>query len=106
MNTCDEDIAKQMGKSLLDHARDIHNYARCYCEKTACNDYLSSDDRARFIKNLERMLKDMYALMLLAKYKGVSRFCNREQIEAYIEAAADIMATPAESVLDFEALLN
>ena len=49
----------------------------------------------------------MYALMLMARYKGVSRFCNREQIEAYMDAAADVVVTPStERILDMETLLN
>lgn len=105
MNTCDEDTAKFMGKSLLNHAREIHRYAKAYCEPSDANEYIDVGRRAKFTGHLERMLKEMYALMLMAKYKGVSRFCNREQIEAYINAAADVIA-PAEMSSDLQSLLS
>lgn len=106
MNACDEDTAKHMGKSLLKHAREIHRYATTYCEPNANNDYLDDKRRAKFTGNLERMIENMYGLMLLAKYKGVSRYCNREQIEAYMEAAADIVSVPDALDRELKALLN
>ena len=91
MRYCDEDTAKFMGKSLLKHAKEVYNYALAYCAPTADNEYIDTESRVKFTGNLERMLKELYALMLMAKYKGVSRFCNREQIEAYMDAAAELL---------------
>lgn len=105
MNTCDEDTAKFMAKSLLNHAREIYRYAVTYCEPSAANEYIDIERRVKFTSHLERMLKEMYALMLMAKYKGVSRFCNREQIEAYMNSAADVIA-PAEMSPDLQSLLG
>ena len=99
MRTCDEATAKFMGQSLTKHARAIHNYALAYCAPTRDNDYIDEESRLGFARNLERMLKEMYALMLMAKYKGVNRFCNTEQIEAYMDAAAEVIAAPADSTL-------
>ncbi len=92
MRYCDEDTAKYMGKSLLKHAREVRNYALAYCAPTGDNEYIDAESRVKYTENLERMLKELYALMLMAKYKGVSRFTNREQIEAYMEAASELLA--------------
>ncbi len=105
MQYCDEDTAKHMGKSLLRHARDIHNYAIAYCAPTEDNEYIDTASRVQYTENLERMLKELYALMLMAKYKGVSRFCNREQIEAYMEAASELLV-PAKVESRQFALMN
>ncbi len=106
MRYCDEDTAKHMGRSLLKHAREVHHYALSYCAPTEANEYIDAASRVKYAENLERMLKELYALMLMAKYKGVSRFCNREQIEAYMEAASELLvparAEPSQAV----ALLN
>lgn len=104
MRYCDEDTAKYMGKSLLKHAREIYNYAVAYCAPTEENEYIDAASRIKFTENLERMLKELYALMLMAKYKGVSRFCNREQIEAYMEAASGLLV-PAQCAAP-HAMLN
>ena len=103
MRYCDEDTAKYMGKSLLKHAKEVYNYALAYCAPTADNEYIDTESRVKFTMNLERMLKELYALMLMAKYKGVSRFCNREQIEAYMDAASELLV-PAQATP--HALLN
>ena len=105
MKTCNEDTAKFMGKSLLKHAREIHRYALTYCEMTVDNQYIDDKRRAKFVGSLENMIEEMYNLMLMAETKGVSRFCNNEQIEAYMEAAAEIIE-PAGTHLDLGALLN
>ena len=105
MKTCDESTAKNVGGSLLKHARAIHNYAMAYCRPTEENEYIDESSRAAFKANLARMLKEMDGLMLLANYRGVSRFCNKEQIEAYVECAREICETEAQ-VIDFEVLLN
>ncbi len=105
MRYCDEETAKYMGKSLLKHAREIHNYALAYCVPTGDNEYIDTESRVKYTENLERMLKELYALMLMAKYKGVSRFCNREQIEAYMEAASDLLV-PAQAEAQQYAMLN
>ncbi len=105
MRYCDEETAQYMGKSLLKHAREIHNYALAYCAPTEDNEYIDAESRVRYTENLERMLKELYALMLMAKYKGVSRFTNREQIEAYMEAASDLLV-PAKVESQQFAMLN
>lgn len=104
MRYCDEDTAKFMGKSLLKHAKEIYNYAIAYCVPTADNEYIDAESRVKFTENLERMLKELYALMLMAKYKGVARFCNREQVEAYMDAAAEVLS-PAQNA-PTHAMLN
>ena len=91
LTPCSEETALFMGQSLTHHARDIYRYARQYCHPEN-NAYMDDDTRARYAGNLGRMLDEMYSIMLLARYKGVSRFCNREQIDAYLEAAYEIIA--------------
>ncbi len=92
MRYCDAETAEYMGKALLKHAREVHRYAVAYCAPTEDNAYIAPEARAKYAENLDRMLKELYALMLMAKYKGVSRFCNREQVEAYMESAAELLA--------------
>lgn len=95
MNTtvCDEATAKFMSEALLNHAREVSRYARTYPEVfESLPVERARDSVAKFIKNVSRMIKEFQALMLMAKYKGVTRFCNREQIEAYVENASEIVA--------------
>ncbi|MCC8166169.1 MAG: hypothetical protein LIQ31_08460 [Planctomycetes bacterium] len=91
MTHCDEDIAKNVSRSLLNHAREIYRYAKTYCQDSA-KDFLDENGRNKAVRHVDRMLKEMYALMLMARYRGVSRFCNKEQIEAYVDAAQAIVS--------------
>lgn len=91
---CDEATARSMAASLLSHAREVNRYAVTYCANTSDNDYLADDVRATFVQNLKRMLKDLQGLMLLASHKGVSRYCNVEQIDAYMDAAHNAINNP------------
>lgn len=85
---CDESTAKFMSEALLNHAREIHRYAKTYPEVFAgLSAERAREGGKRFVKNVTRMVKEMHALMLMAGYKGVTRFCNREQVEAHMEAA-------------------
>ncbi len=93
LTNCDEQTALNMSKALFDHAREVNRYARTYPAVFAS---LKNKDKAResiksFIKNVTRMIKEMTALMLMARYKGVSRFCNTEQIEAIMEETQQIV---------------
>ena len=105
MRYCDSETAEYMGKALLKHAREVHHYALAYCAPTEDNEYIDAESRVKYMENLERMLKELYALMLMAKYKGVSRFTNREQIEAYMEAASELL-TPAKTEQSQFAMMN
>ena len=87
---CDEPTAMFMSEALLSHAREIHRYARTYPEVFASLPAERAGDSVRkFVRNVIRMVKEMHALMLMAGYKGVARFCNREQVEAYMEASLE-----------------
>ena len=85
---CDENTARFMSESLLNHAREIHRYARTYPGVIAALPAgEAAEARDRFVKNVGRMADEMEALMLMARYGGVSRCCNREQVEAHIDGA-------------------
>ncbi|MCD8139064.1 MAG: hypothetical protein LUE17_04675 [Planctomycetaceae bacterium] len=101
---CNEETAKIMGSSLLKHAREIYRYALSYCAESPANEYMDDESRTVYRRNLDRMIKEMYALMLMARYKGVSRYCNREQVDAYVEAAYETIAP--RPVVDYPALWN
>ncbi|MCD8350942.1 MAG: hypothetical protein LUC93_10075 [Planctomycetaceae bacterium] len=101
---CSEEKAIFMGSSLLKHAKEIYRYALAYCAESAANEWMDDESRALYRRNLDRMIKDMYALMLMARYKGVSRYCNREQIDAYVDAAYETIAP--QPVVDYAALWN
>lgn len=105
MEACDETTAKVMSDALMKHAKEIQRYARTYCEPTLANLSVDAELRRKFTKTVARMLDGMQALMLLAKYKGVSRFCNVEQIEAYMDEARVAVNSPA-SVRQSATLLN
>lgn len=96
MNANHGAIAQQMSEALLDHAKEIHRYARTFCEPSQANMALDEKHRRKFHNTVERMINEMHALLLMAKYKGVSRFCNCEQIEAYMEESRQCLANPAE----------
>ena len=95
MNTaaCDESTAQFMSEALLSHAREIHRYAKTY---PSVFESLPAENArqsiTKFVKTVSSMIKGMHALMLMAKYKGVTRFCNQEQVDAYIENASEIVA--------------
>ncbi|MDR1613432.1 MAG: hypothetical protein LBT97_11730 [Planctomycetota bacterium] len=92
MTECDETTAKFMSESLMNHAREIRRYARSYPE--ACVDLPEARRKPlmdKFIKNIDRMVNEMYALMLLARRRGVSRYCNHEQVEAYMMDAYAVL---------------
>lgn len=95
METCDETTARVMGEALLNHAREICRYACTYSETIHSVPSKEEAHRKKFMRNVERMIKEMHALMLMAKHKGISRFCNREQIEAYIDNASRVIERPA-----------
>lgn len=103
LTQCTEQDAKFMGESLLNHARGIYKYAQNYCNPDN-NNYMDDETRSQYAGHLERMLNEMYSIMLLARYKGVCRFCNREQIDAYIDAAYEIIAP--RPVVDYSGLMN
>lgn len=94
METCNETDAKFMAESLLNHAKEICRYARTYFEPGFFN-LLPDEKRQKFIRTVERMIREMNSLMLLATFKGVHRFCNQEQIEAYMDEARLAITTPA-----------
>ncbi len=92
METCDEASAKFMGEALLSHAREIHRYAKTFCLPSLANQAIAEAHKRKFTRVVERMVNEMHALLLMAKYKGASRFCNREQIEAYMDGARAALA--------------
>ena len=95
METCDEATAMFMGEALLSHAREIRRYAKTYCLPSPANQAIAEGPKRKFTRTVERMINEMHALMLMAKYKGASRFCNREQIDAYMEEARAAIAPVA-----------
>lgn len=106
METCDEATAKFMGEALLNHAREICRYARTYSAQTHPEPEREKFLRERYARNLTRMLKEMHALMLMAKYKGISRYCNCEQIEAYVEDACNFVPAEAHAFTQSAPQLN
>ena len=95
MDHCDEAEARFMSESLLGHAREICRYAKTYCAPSLANMMVEEKHREKFARTVERMITEMRSLMLMAGVKGVARFCNREQIEAYIDEARLAVSTPA-----------
>ena len=91
MKTCDEETAKFMSGALLDHAKEICRYAKAYREPIFPDANMDNPVRAKFMTTVERMVKEMHALLLMAEHKGISRYCNREQIEAYMEEARAVV---------------
>lgn len=88
---CDEATAKFMSEALLSHAREICRYAVTYSKPLVPGAPNDPAQRERFVGRVERMQKEMYALMLMAKYKGISRYCNKEQVEAYMDETTAIL---------------
>jgi hypothetical protein len=97
MERCAEEDAKAVSAGLTLHARNIYAYAATFCLPGSANMSVAEDRRAKFRRTVRRMLKEMRALLLLARYKGVSRFCNMEQIEAYMEASNSILKSPEDA---------
>ena len=91
MEQCAEEDARIVSAGLMRHARDIYTYAATFCLPSSANLSVAENRQAKFHRTVRRMLKEMHSLLLLARYKGVSRFCNMEQIEAYMEAAGLIL---------------
>ena len=91
MELCDETDARALSRALTGHARDIHRYASAFCVHSQANREVSARQRKRFAGNVWRMVEGMRALLLLARYKGISRYCNLEQIEAWMEGAASVL---------------
>ena len=93
MNICDEKTAAFMGEALLNQAREVCRYARIYpVEFRALPGRDSRERHQRFVASVARMVKEMRALMLMARRGGILRFCNHEQIDGYIEEAEEILA--------------
>lgn len=89
--TVGEDKAQSTARSLLKHAREVYRYAVNYCVPNESNAYIDARTRAAFIRQLNRMVKDLRGLMNLAMEKGVTYHCNVEQIEAYMSAAREVI---------------
>ena len=106
METCDEASAKFMAESLLDHAKEIYRYAKTFCEPTLANQAIDENIRKKFHRTVERMINEMHALMLMAQYKGVSRYCNQEQIEAYMDEARQAIAHTVGALRQSEPMFN
>ncbi|MCC8180386.1 MAG: hypothetical protein LIP23_05695, partial [Planctomycetes bacterium] len=90
MKTCDEDTAVFMSQALLNHAKEIYRYAKTYRQPFDASvppTQAADNLKKKYHSTVKRMIEGMNALMLMANYKGISRFCNQEQIEAYIEMA-------------------
>jgi hypothetical protein len=92
---CDEDAAKFMSESLLDHARRIYRYAKTYSQPIHPDKVAEKKLKDVFFNNVERMIKEMYGLMYMARKRGIARFCNNEQIEAYMAEARALVSRPA-----------
>ena len=104
MNASNEAVAHQMSEALLGHAKEIHRYARTFCEPSQANLAIDEKQRRKFYRTVERMINEMHALLIMAKYKGVSRLCNREQIEAYMDEAQSAINDPVYAGPDFALL--
>jgi hypothetical protein len=105
MNACDEDIAKNVAESLLNHARSVYRYTASYCRDDEFNARFDDMTRATFKKHAIRLLRDLYGMTLLAKRNDVNKFCNMEQVEAYYEAGREILETNT-GVANYSGLLN
>ena len=105
MNACDEDTVKSVAESLLDHARSVYKYTESYCRDDEFNARFDGETRAAFKKHAIRLLRDLYAMTLLARRNDVNKFCNIEQVEAYYEAGRDILEANT-GVGDYSGLLN
>lgn len=92
---CDRETAEFISKALLDHAREIRRYALTYKEAIFPNQSQDAGRKEKFAANVQRMIAGMHSLMLMAKYKGISRFCNGEQIEACMEEAVEALDSVA-----------
>ena len=95
MEMCEDSKAKFMGTALLNHAKDIARYAKTYSEPFFPNIIPVDEQRDKFIKSVNRMIQEMHALLGMAQNKGIARYCNFEQIEAYIEEAVSIVECSA-----------
>ncbi len=93
--TCDQETAEFMSKALLDHAKEIRRYALTYKEAIFPNPAQDAGRKEKFAANVQRMISGMYSLMLMAKHKGITRFCNREQIEACMDQATEALGIEA-----------
>ncbi len=94
MNTavCDESTAKFMSEALMSHAREVARYAKTFPGVfESLPEEKARKTVARYIKSVSRMLNELNALLLMARYKGVSRYCNQEQIEAHMESAEEML---------------
>ncbi len=79
-----------LGKSILNHARAIHRYAKTYCENDT-SDFQTREERAKSRICVEQMLRELQGILTMARRKGVADRCNLEQVAAYAEAAREII---------------
>jgi hypothetical protein len=91
MEQCAEEDAKTVSEGLMRHTKDIYAYAVAFCLPSSANVSVAESHKMNFRRTVRRMLRELHSLLLLARYKGVSRFCNMEQIEAYMEAVDSIL---------------
>ncbi len=89
---CDESTALFISEALLGHAREVNRYVKSYPSilETLPAETVRSTAKT-FLKNANRMFKELQALLLMASYKGVSRFCNNEQVDAYMEDTLQVI---------------
>lgn len=100
-----EDTAKYVAESLLDHARSVYKYTNSYCRDDEFNARFDDRTRSNFRTQANRLVENLYSMMLLTRYNGVGDVCNLEQIEAYYESAREILDI-RHDVIDYAALFN
>ncbi len=87
--TLDNNVAS-LSKSILNHARAIHRYAKTYCENDT-SDFQTKEERAKSRICVEQMLRELQGILTMARRKGVTQQCNLEQVAAYADAAREII---------------
>ncbi len=90
MTTMTQDNVASIAKSILNHARAIHRYAKSYCEGDT-SDFMNDHERAKSRLHVEEMLRELQTILTMARRKGISELCNLEQVAAYANAARDII---------------
>ncbi len=100
-----EEAIKHVAESLLDHARSVYRYTDNYCRDDEMNARFDRKTRLNFRRNARRLVDNLYAMMQLSRYNSIGDFCNLEQVEAYYDAAREVLGERRD-VVDYAALLN
>jgi hypothetical protein len=100
-----EESIKSVAETLLDHARSVYRYTASYCQDNDGNARFDSKTRSFFRHNANRLIENLYAMLLISRRNSVGDFCNLEQVEAYYESAREVLGV-REQVVDYAALFN